>query len=227
MCSSYCLLIIGTYFNNQTCSIQQSAKQEDTNSNHEWGLHDAIFDCDILPSCHMTCSGPNIDKLQTMARECGCIMEWFVHSVWLKSVISLVIFALLNASRQGFVDGLARLCWKSLHPGAFTVWATCDNGGKFLTQSVGSISVGGTGDVDEDVVEDMAVHEEKGVVKRKDLPSQSIRMGSEIKKQIDWNSKVFRLSGVAMMIVAFLLNAPWILLLWWSPNTILSPKWLA
>lgn len=109
----------------------------------------------------------------------------------------------MNASRVGFIDGLSRYIWKSLHPGTFSVWATCDERGKFLAKSfhVGSLT-------------------EKG-----QEPRHSIRLNGEIRKQIEWNSFVFRIGGAAIMIVAILLNVPWIMVVRRSPDTS-RPKWL-
>lgn len=190
---------IGSFITKKSCSVRTD--------DSEWTLHSATFDCDILSPCQLTCIGPHKEKLRRVSKECGCITEWFFHSIWLQTFISLMVFALLNISRLGFVDGLARVLWKSLHPGAFTVRATCDEKGKFMETST-------------------LLHIEKfSVDTNHDKQSQLIRFNGEIKKQIDWNSFVFRMSGAIMMIIALSLNAVWILLILKIPDAT-RPKWL-
>jgi hypothetical protein len=115
-----------------------------------------------------------------------------------------MVFALLNASRIGFIDGLARIIWKKLHPGTFTVWATCDNKGKFLAQSFHPGSLTASND---------------------EIPSQSIRLNQEVRKQIDWNSFVFQMGGAVLMIMALSLNVPWVMVVLRSPD-VTRPKWI-
>ena len=116
-----------------------------------------------------------------------------------------MVFALMNASRVGFIDGLSRYLWKELHPGIFSVWATCDERGKFLARSFQAGSF---------------------TERRQGSPQHhTVRLNKEIKKQIEWNSFVFRAGGVMIMIVAILLNIPWIMVVRRSPDTS-RPKWL-
>lgn len=185
--------------------LSRNQCDEYSEDNPLWNLVDATFECEALPSCQITCMGPQKDKLRMASKECGCIIEWFLHSVWLKVFITLMVYALLNASRTGFIDGLSRVLWKSLHPGSFSVWATCDNKGKFLSRS---FQAGG------------AV-ESNG----KDDPRHTIRLNGEMRKQIEWNSFVFRVGGAVIMVVAILLNVPWIIVVIRSPDTT-RPNWL-
>ncbi len=188
---------LGYYLSKKSCSNQ-------TDKN-ESNLFDATFDCEVLPSCLVTCTGPHKEKLRKISKECGCLAEWFLHSVWLQGIIAIMVFALLNASRVGFINGLTRVLWKSLHPGTFTVWATCNEKGKFLAQSFNAASLSFKSDGE--------------------IPSQSIRLNGQIRKEIEWNSFVFRVGGALLMIVALSLNIPWILVLVRSSDAT-SPKWL-
>lgn len=218
----------GTYLGRNSCIVQENV--------HENFKQDAIFDCDVLSPCQMTCEGPHKDKLRKVCKECGCIVEWFFHSVWLKGLVSLLVFALMNASRQAFVDGLCRVLWRSLHPGTFTVSATCDADGNILSNplydptllssapiSPASASVSATtegdcgsssGDTSGHVGGDVNVES-----------PQSSRLIGEVKEQIEWNSFVFRMSGIAMMLFALLLNVVWIIIVRRSPDAS-TPKWL-
>ena len=167
----------------------------------------------------MTCTGPNKEKLRTVTKECGCTIEWFIHSVWLKGLISLMVYALMNASRLGFVDGLSRVLWKSLHPGTFTVWATCDVDGKLLpsgTTSTKNMIL--SNEVESEFGTETTVTEEMSIAK-------SAYLSDEIRDQIQKSSMIFQMGGIGMMVVSLLLNVPWILVVRWSPDGT-RPKWL-
>ncbi len=191
--------LVGTYLSRKLCD----ELSEKTNQRN---LVDATFQCEALSSCQVTCMGPQKEKLKQASKECGCIIEWFVHSIWLRGVITLLVFGLLNASRMGFIDGLARLCWKSLHPGTFSVWATCDDQGKFLSQSfhAGGFTTNTDG---------------------QESPSHTIYLNGEIRKQIERNSLAFRIGGAVIIVFSILLNVPWIIVLIRSPDTT-RPNWL-
>jgi hypothetical protein len=208
------------YLGRNSCIVQ--------GNEHENFKQDAIFDCDVLVPCQVTCEGPHKNKLRKVCKECGCIVEWFFHSVWLKSIVSLLVFALMNASRQAFVDGLCRVLWKSLHPGTFTVSATCDADCNILSNPLCkdptissapthiSASVLATADGDV-VVDDDDVQQV--------VSPQSTHLVGEMKEQIEWNSFVFRMSGIALMFAALLLNVVWIIIVRRSPDAS-TPNWI-
>ena len=138
------------------------------------------FDCNALvPACEITCQGPHKRKIDIVTKECGCTFEWLFHSMWLQFGISCTLFLLLNASRIFFIDGLARVLWKILHPGTFTVWATWDESGVFISQS-SRFTQWEHGDKREN---------ESGSDESRDgdrlFPSKSIRMTSNIRNEID------------------------------------------
>ena len=64
-----------------------------SSSSSSWETKDSIFQCDAMPYCDVTCEGPNQDVLGQTTRECGCTVEWFLHSLWLKVVLSLMVMA--------------------------------------------------------------------------------------------------------------------------------------
>ena len=171
------------------------------------------FDCNSLPTCDITCEGPHKRKITIVTKECGCTFEWLFHSIWLQFGISCAIFFMLNASRIFFIDGLTRIFWKSLHPGTFTVWATCDEDGVFISQSNRLIQWDREDESDSDEGHDSP------------FPSKSIRMTSNIRNEIDRHAWYFKVGGWFMMVGALLVNLPWILLVVNGSNE-MRPSWL-
>jgi len=98
----------------------------------EWELRDAVFYCADIPDCALTCSGPSKEILRTVTEQCGCMVEWLVHSSWFKFTIAACIYLLMNASRIMLNRALCKVFWQYLSPGIFTYKATCDNYGNVL-----------------------------------------------------------------------------------------------
>ena len=171
----------GYYLSKRSCDIYD--RQD------EWVLQDAIFNCQALPSCDVTCDGPQKQKLRQVTRECSCMFEWFIHSLCLRMILSFLIFGLMNGSRVIFVDGLARVLWRRLHPGTFSVWATCDSDGVLLAPDL----------IDGD-------------------ENCGYSMKDEMKKQIDSSTRWFHLGGCMMMAGAICMNICWIVLIMKVPD---------
>jgi len=178
------------------CNI--SAGEED------WLVEDATFDCNSLSSCDTTCEGPQRDKIHKATKECGCMIEWFVHSAWMKIILSLVVYILMNVSRMAFLDGLARVLWEKLHPGTFTVWTTCNRDGFFLTQAVNS-------------------SQSSSDVSQSDKESKSTQ--KQIQIEIERRVRLYRISGFVIMLGGIMLNIPWILIIIQATDRT-KPKWL-
>lgn len=60
---------------------------------------DGRFDCGRLPSCPATCVGPNRDLVKLWSSHCSCTAEWLLHSYVLHTLLSLLVYLVLNASR--------------------------------------------------------------------------------------------------------------------------------
>eukprot|EP00586_Coscinodiscus_wailesii_P015898 CAMPEP_0172506782 /NCGR_PEP_ID=MMETSP1066-20121228/198223_1 /TAXON_ID=671091 /ORGANISM="Coscinodiscus wailesii, Strain CCMP2513" /LENGTH=816 /DNA_ID=CAMNT_0013283975 /DNA_START=430 /DNA_END=2880 /DNA_ORIENTATION=+ len=167
-------------------------------------LQNAIFNCDELPSCPLTCPGPHRPKLQTVTRDCGCMSEYFLHSSWLRTAVALLIFACLNASRAGIIEGLTRIRWRHLHPELFTVRSTCRTDGTFVdpttNSAVGFWHHGGSGMVgaSRDGNDDEEEEEEEEM-----STLLKTRLANDIIPR-------FECTGYAILIVALLFNLPWI-----------------
>lgn len=70
------------------------------------------LDCDSIPTCEMTCSGPNEELVRVLTMHAGCMTEWLFHAGWLKGVVTLVMFAFLNFSRVIIVGGIVKANWR-------------------------------------------------------------------------------------------------------------------
>jgi len=172
-----------TYLLEPTC---QSAMVGD-----EWTLQDSVYNCDNLPTCDMSCEGPNKVKTKRDTEACGCMLEWGGHSIWLQLVIAVVIYVLLNMSRIKLMQGLTKLFWKYLHPGLFTFRSTCTREGEVVV---------GEGDGKE---------------------LKDVEMGGEgkgafaalLRRKLEEVLKKFWRKGIPQVMMAIALNVPWIYLL--------------
>ena len=67
---------------------------------HNITLSDAsVFNCNALPHCEMTCSGPSEAILLRSTHECGCVAEWGIHAAILRTLLVVVVFTVMNISR--------------------------------------------------------------------------------------------------------------------------------
>jgi len=96
----------------------------------EQRLQSNIFDCDELPACDFTCSGPSRVMLQFTTRQCACNIEWEAHSTLLQSLAVGVVYVLINVSRFLFYKFLLMIHWQDITPnGAFEFSAFCSEDG--------------------------------------------------------------------------------------------------
>lgn len=70
------------------------------------------LDCDTIPTCRMTCDGPNEKLMMIVVVHAGCMVEWLFHAGWLKGVATVIMFVFLNLSRAVIVGGIVRLNWR-------------------------------------------------------------------------------------------------------------------
>ncbi|CAN0503923.1 unnamed protein product, partial [Ectocarpus sp. 8 AP-2014] len=69
------------------------------------------LDCDTIPTCRMTCVGPNEELLQAVTIHAGCMVEWFFHAGTVRVAATLLMFLFLNVSRIVLVGGVVKLNW--------------------------------------------------------------------------------------------------------------------
>ena len=115
-------LPLSHYLNEPACEVDSAA----------WALEDAVFHCDNLPECVLTCNGPEREVMKVLTEQCSCTIEWLMHSSWLKFALAFTIYALMNVSRVVFTGALSKLMWRYLSPGVFTYKATCDYDGAYI-----------------------------------------------------------------------------------------------
>ena len=155
----------------------------------DWALQDSVYNCDNLPTCDMSCGGPNRFLLEGQTEACGCMMEWGGHSVWLKLVLALVIYILLNMSRIKLIQGLTKLFWKYLHPGLFTFKSTCTREGEVVVgegEEIKDMEMGGGS---------------KGA------------FAALLRRKLEEVLKRFWRKGIPQVMLAIALNVPWVYLL--------------
>lgn len=70
------------------------------------------LDCDTIPTCRMTCSGPNEELLRVVTVHAGCMVEWFFHAGIARAAATFLMFLFLNISRVVLVSGVVKLNWR-------------------------------------------------------------------------------------------------------------------
>ena len=148
----------------------------------DWVLEDAVYDCDALPTCDLKCGGPDREVLEAATEECGCMVEWGAHSIWIHWLLSFVIYVLVNLSRMALVKGVAKVLWDRLHSGLFTFKGTAKRDGELVV----------------------------GKKKKKKKKGGGDRLGCLIKRGLDEVLRKYKLKGVAQVLLALGFNVPWI-----------------
>lgn len=131
MCSQLYLLQEKVLSNSKTTNKQnlQFNINQDSSSVHSivWqnGLNDktswAMFDCSALPTCQLTCGGPDEIMLARRSKDCMCRVEWFWNAHLLQGSLVIVIFLVLNISRDLVCSGLLRVWWSMFLPPVMNV----------------------------------------------------------------------------------------------------------
>mmetsp|Transcript_3359 Transcript_3359/g.6107 ORF Transcript_3359/g.6107 Transcript_3359/m.6107 type:complete len:913 (-) Transcript_3359:38-2776(-) len=165
----------GNYLNEGSCQTEMHGK--------DWNLEDEIFRCDVLPACDITCNGPHRPKIESVTRQCGCTFEWYLHSAWLQSMLTFLIYLLMNASRMTLFEGLSRIFCKKLHPGYMTVLSTCGHEGELIHADASREAEEGRSEA------------------------------SKRKKYVERTIRNFQRLGVLMAICSILINIIWVYLL--------------
>jgi len=98
----------------------------------DWVLEDARFECSALPTCDVTCDGPNAPLLEAATEQCGCSSEWLMHTWWAQVAGACVVYVVLNFSRLTVMSAVCRLCWRWMSPNCFTYRATMTLDGHYL-----------------------------------------------------------------------------------------------
>lgn len=111
----------------------------------DWKVEHAVFDCEHLATCSVTCPGPRKQLIDSASERCGCTLEWYLHSKWMASTFAFLLYVFMNVARVSFFSGITRLLWKYLYPEQFTVSVTCNSEGTLVAPSS---KIGGTSHAD-------------------------------------------------------------------------------
>jgi hypothetical protein len=124
-------------------------------------------------------------------------------------------FVLLNISRSLLVNGISRVFWRKLHPGIFTVVATCNQDGLLVAKNAKTIEERSqnlhnniTHSYSQSLVDDSC-----SLAK-----ASTWRKNYIVKKEIDRNSFILQMTGLVLILGAFLLNVIWIILIFQAPD---------
>ena len=191
------------YIEASSCDVDMAKEKQEDDSDiagTSWQIKDSVFRCDAMPYCDITCEGPDQTLLRQTTRECGCTVEWFLHSLWLKIVLSLMVYGVTNASRIGFVAGLSRLFWRRLHPSRFTVLTSYKEDGTFIHGAPKGREEHSGGKDDSVDCEQAAL----------------------IRREINRNMFRFQAKGLGMVVCAAFANIAWI----WALRMVNAPEWL-
>lgn len=100
-----------------------------------WTLEDGVFNCDVLPPCVPTCSGPHPELLQVWSRHCACSSEWTVHSLVMAGSLVMLLYLVVNVARKLIVRGISQIYWRLLSDGKMKILGYCDMNGRLLFSS--------------------------------------------------------------------------------------------
>eukprot|EP00804_Cyclotella_cryptica_P023510 CCRYP_012162-RA/>CCRYP_012162-RA protein AED:0.10 eAED:0.10 QI:1559/1/1/1/0.75/0.4/5/1441/846 len=165
-----------------------------------WEISDFVFNCDELASCDVTCNEPHREVLASASEQCGCTMEWFLHSKWLGTSLAFLLYLFMNIARVFFFSGVTRLLWKYIYPDRFTVLVTCDSRGKLVTTS------GGSGSHD-DLVNAIQV---RSFSSRTTVEDSKSPLAKDLRAKLSRSLKNFYIAGAFQLVLSFVANGAWI-----------------
>ena len=191
-------------------------------------LENPSFRCEALPTCEVTCGGPDAALISAMSQSCSCVIEWYAHSHVLRGLFVLIIYIVLNISRICITKAVLRVFWRALHVPIFEVFLNCDEHGTMLDQSgkpiipedlaaEGSnshtlVSKGCSGENTENATQTLSSDSDALAANQ---PPSSAATGTQaqiaalIKREVDFHVK----SGMYLMLFGIAINAIWIYLL--------------
>ena len=161
----------------------------------DWILENAVFDCEQLGTCSVTCPGPRKSLLDEASERCGCTVEWYLHSKWMGTAFAFLLYVFMNIARVSFFSGMTRLLWKYIYPERFTVFATCNSDGLLVT----SAKVSGTSH--DDLINSIQTRSKAGVKNE---------LSKELHIKLDRCLRSFYVNGVILLLGSCVANGVWI-----------------
>ena len=176
----------------------------------DFAIKDAIFDCDQLKACNVTCPGPHKGYLNAVVERCGCTFEWYLHSKWMGGAFAFFICTLMNIARVLFFSGVTRLLWKHIYPDRFTVLATCDSQGSLVTASkVNGVS-------HEDLVH---------AIQSKSKSGADREVTKELHDKLNRCIRNFFATGIVMLLCSVVAMGGWISSLFFVSHSLTPSAW--
>ena len=196
----------GIVLNDTSCSGEISGRG--------WILNDAIFDCESIPTCSTDCVPPRKALLNVACEQCGCTLEWYLHSQWLGTALAFIIYLCMNVARFLFFAGLTRLLWKQIYPKRFTVMATCNSEGSLVTSTHFS------GNSHQDLI--LAIQTQSKSQEEK--PSHH-ELSAELNAKLNRCMRNFYRVGAALLVGSFVVNFAWITFVVTTSRSITPSVW--
>ena len=91
-----------------------------------------VFDCSVLPTCTLSCSGPETQIIQSESTKCACVGEWMIHANILQGLMIIFVYILLNISRVVTFKGIGNLLWKHLSLRQYEFIGSCTYHGDII-----------------------------------------------------------------------------------------------
>jgi len=185
----------------------------DRSDEGDWVIENAVFDCEQLATCSVTCPGPRKGLLRAASERCGCTVEWYLHSKWMSTTFAFLLYVFMNVARVSFFSGITRLLWKHIYPERFTVSATCDSGGSLVTSS----KVSGTSH--EDLMNAIQTSSKTAG------DSTRHQLSRELHSKLDHALRSFYVTGVIFLLGSVLANGVWMYALAVTSQTLTPHVW--
>ncbi len=97
----------------------------------------ALFKCSSLPTCSVSCAGPEGTIIGSSSQVCSCSAEWYLHSSVLQALLKCTIYVILNISRILLTRSVAMLMRKFLSQAHLECRIKCSQAGHIITDNGG------------------------------------------------------------------------------------------
>jgi hypothetical protein len=173
-------------------------------------IKSAVFDCEQLETCSVTCPGPHKSLIDAISERCGCTLEWYLHSKLMQNIFAFFLYVFMNIARISFFSGLTRLLWKQIYPDRFTLLATCDSEGSLVTSSKVS------GPTHENLII---------AIQTRSKGAESSELSREFRAKLNRCLRTFLATGIALLLVSALANGLWLYALAVTSQSLIPHVW--
>ena len=92
----------------------------------------AIYNCSKISPCEIGCAGPSNDVVTRDVYTGACVAEWWIHGSLMGSVMTVVMFVLINIARIELVNATVKAWWRLLAPAEFSYYGSCERDGTLI-----------------------------------------------------------------------------------------------